>query len=132
MSELKPYQKRMIIEYRQLEHRYYKLRDMLNELECGTLDFKPECPVSMLREQLNTMSKYMDQLEIRSVIEHIDLNSYDPMNDMIEALAKDLCERETMCDGNPHQLDELDAQTQESYREEARMDIEALMKAVNE
>lgn len=130
MSELKPYQKRFIIEYRQLVNRIGKLDAMLERYREGTLDFTPKTPIGLLIDQANRMDEYKLVLEERAKVEGIDLESYDPMADMVEALAADMCERETMCDGDPRQLGELDAQTQESYREEARMDIEAALKAV--
>lgn len=130
MSELKPYQKRFIIEYRQLAERCEKLQNMLDKWNDGTLDFTPACPYELLNMQLEAMNGYKTVLECRAETEGIDLESYDPMSDMVEALAADLCERETMCNDDPHQLGELDAQTQESYQEEARMDIEAALKAV--
>lgn len=132
MKELEPYQKRLIIEYRQLVNRIGKLDAMFDRYREGTLDFTPKTPITLLIDQANRMTDYLLVLEKRAELEGIDLESYDPISDMVEALARDLCERETMCEGDPHQLDEMDAQTQESYREEARMDIKALMKAVNE
>lgn len=75
MTELKPYQQRFIIEYRQLADRCEKLRNMLDRWNAGTLDFTPSCPYELLSRQLDHMNEYRIILEERAKIEGIDLGT---------------------------------------------------------
>ena len=43
--------------------------------DAGALDFKPSCPVDLLRGQAMTMGQYLEDLEIRAEIEKIDLGN---------------------------------------------------------
>ena len=67
------YQVRMANEYRELKERYQKLHRMIVKYEAGTLDFEPDSPIDLLKEQRNAMHVYMTILEIRAEIESVDL-----------------------------------------------------------
>lgn len=67
------YKERFKAEYRQTKIRYDKLHAMLVKADAGTLDFKPSCPLDLLREQKACMGKYLYCLEVRAQIEGIDL-----------------------------------------------------------
>ena len=77
MGEMKPYQKRFVIEYRELDERIRKLGDMLRRWDAGELDFTPSCPYELLSRQLNHMNEYRLILEERAKIEGIDLGTTD-------------------------------------------------------
>lgn len=61
-------------EYKGLKDRYNKLHRMIVKYDAGTLDFKPTCPVELLRQQEIVMSEYMRILEIRAQIEGVVLD----------------------------------------------------------
>lgn len=67
------YKIRMVEEYQELKERYQKLHRMIVKYDAGTLDFKPTCPIDLLREQKATMGKYLNILEIRAEIEDVVL-----------------------------------------------------------
>lgn len=69
----KPYQERMKQEYRQLKIRYERLHKMLVRYDAGTLNFKPTCPIDLLREQASVMGRYLYILETRAEIEGVKL-----------------------------------------------------------
>lgn len=55
------WQTRFRIEYSELKERYNKLHKMLVKYDAGTLEFKPTCPIELLRKQKAAMggiSKY--------------------------------------------------------------------------
>lgn len=58
-------------EYKGLKERYNKLHKMIVKYDAGTLDFKPTCPIDLLRRQKATMGEYLNILEIRGEIENI-------------------------------------------------------------
>lgn len=62
-----------IAEFYQLKIRHDKLSELINKYYEGTLDFKPDCPISILEHQLLTMTDYLRTLEDRAYIEGIDL-----------------------------------------------------------
>lgn len=72
------YKKRFVAEYYQTLIRYEKLRKMLIDLDSGHLSFQPDSPRYVLKEQIETMSKYLYCLEVRAEAEHIDLESFAP------------------------------------------------------
>lgn len=61
-------------EYHDLKNRQAKLHKMLVKFDAGTLDFKPICPVELLRQQEIVMNEYMRILEIRAQIEGVVLD----------------------------------------------------------
>ena len=67
------YKDRFKAEYYQTKYRADRLHNMLDELEAGTLSFKPTCPVVVLQEQERQMRNYLDILVIRAKIEGIEL-----------------------------------------------------------
>lgn len=69
------YKERFIAEYWQTKIRYDKLHQMLVKYDAGKLDFTPSCPVEVLKEQKQYMGMYLNKLEVRAVIEDIDLNT---------------------------------------------------------
>ena len=65
------YKDRFIAEYYQVKIRAEKLECILETWD--NLKFEPNCPKSILREQLATMKKYLQIMESRAVYEEIDL-----------------------------------------------------------
>ena len=73
------YIERFVAEYRQTKIRYDKLKDFCNRIEAA--EIMPEmvekpvhdCPYSLLRDQQRAMGEYLRILEIRAIIEGIDL-----------------------------------------------------------
>lgn len=58
-------------EYKELKDRYNKLHKMIVKYDAGTLDFKPTCPIELLRRQKTAMGEYLNILEIRAEIENV-------------------------------------------------------------
>lgn len=67
------YKQRFVIEYNELTERIGKLENMLTKYANGKLDFEPDCPITLLKEQLKVMTEYQHILKKRSVIEGIDI-----------------------------------------------------------
>ena len=67
------YKKKFCAEYWQTKIRYEKLHRMTIRYEAGTLDFTPDCPLALLKEQKAAMGNYLHALEVRAEIEKIDL-----------------------------------------------------------
>lgn len=67
------WQTRFKSEYSELKERYNKLHKMLVKHDAGTLEFKPTCPIELLRKQKATMGAYLNILEIRAEIEKVTL-----------------------------------------------------------
>lgn len=68
------WQVRFIEEYNELKNRKMKLHKMLVKYDAGTLDFKPTCPVELLKQQEIVMSEYVRILEIRAQMEGVILD----------------------------------------------------------
>ena len=68
------YKVRFVKEYKELKERYGKLHKMIVKAEAGTLDFEPDCPLDLLKQQAKAMGEYLHILEIRAEIERIDIN----------------------------------------------------------
>lgn len=60
-------------EYYELKERFYKLQYMISKYEKGTLEFKPNCPIDLLKSQLRVMYSYLCILQERAKIEDIKL-----------------------------------------------------------
>lgn len=73
MMQSADYKERFKAEYYQTKIRYQKLHKMCVKYEAGTLDFKPTCPINLLREQKAAMGQYLHCLEIRAEIEGVAL-----------------------------------------------------------
>lgn len=69
----KDYKDRFKAEYYQTKIRFDKLYNMIIKLEIGKLDFSPCCPIEILTEQCDVMSKYLHVLKIRAELEGIEL-----------------------------------------------------------
>ena len=68
------YKGRMKAEYKELKDRYDNLHKMLVKHDAGCLEFTLSCPVDLLKEQAATMGKYLYILEMRAIIEGVDLS----------------------------------------------------------
>lgn len=74
------YKERFIAEYWQTKIRYEKLRNFCNKIEVGEMtdnkipEPKHDYPLELLREQQNIMGRYLHILELRAIIEEVDLN----------------------------------------------------------
>ena len=88
------YKERFIAEYLQTKIRYEKLNNFLNKIEAARrvilddyeinskedtlkdtiVEPTHDCPSSLLQEQLMAMKEYLHILEVRAIIEKIDLN----------------------------------------------------------
>lgn len=63
---------RTVEEYWQLRARIERLSKMIDQAENGTLEFKLNCPISLLKEQLKAMNDYAGCIEERFIIEFTD------------------------------------------------------------
>lgn len=72
------YKERFIAEYQQTKIRYEKLKnfcdkiELANEYKVGKMP-KHDCPYELLRKQQASMGAYLHMLELRAIIEKIDL-----------------------------------------------------------
>ena len=85
MMQSADYKERFKAEYQQLKIRYEKLKAFNNKIEAAyrTEGQRPEvkkvempkhdCPYDLLREQQHAMGEYLHVLEVRAVIEGIEL-----------------------------------------------------------
>ena len=67
------YKDRFKAEFIQTAVRVEKLESMIEKYENGTLQFKPTCPVDLLKLQLRYMKDYLTILEARAKIEKIKI-----------------------------------------------------------
>ena len=67
------YKERFINEYAELKDKYIKLHKMLVKYDAGKLEFTPTCPIDMLRKQKSLMGQYLNVLEVRAMIEDVEL-----------------------------------------------------------
>lgn len=73
LMESDDYKDRFRAEYWQTKIRYEKLHKMIVKYDAGTLNIKPDCSISLFREQKSCMGNYLNLLEIRAEIEGIEL-----------------------------------------------------------
>lgn len=73
MMNSEDYKERFKAEYYQTKIRYEKLNTMIVKYEAGTLEFKPTCPLHILKEQERAMRSYLHNLKVRAIMEHIEL-----------------------------------------------------------
>lgn len=73
MMNSSDYKERFKAEYYQTKIRYEKLHRMCIKYEAGTLDFKPNCSLELLKEQKAAMGRYLGCLEVRAEIEGVTL-----------------------------------------------------------
>lgn len=67
------YKERFKAEYHQTKIRYDKLHAMVVKYEADALDFTPSCSLELLKKQKSAMGQYLYSLEVRAVVEGIDL-----------------------------------------------------------
>ena len=67
------YKQRFINEYVELKDKYIKLHKMLVKYDAGKLEFTPTCQIDMLRKQKSLMGQYLNVLEVRAMIEDVEL-----------------------------------------------------------
>lgn len=67
------YKERFIAEYQQLVIRYNGLKKMLDNWDKGELSFVPSCPRRTYNRQIKSMADYIAVLEVRAVMEDINL-----------------------------------------------------------
>lgn len=70
---MEDWKERFKIEYYELRERFSKLDYMIGKYEKGTLEFKPNCPIDLLKRQRSVMWEYLSILEKRARIEEIKL-----------------------------------------------------------
>lgn len=74
------YRVRFVAEYWQTKLRYEKLKNFCDKIEVGQMWNSSvagpdhDCPLYMLREQQSAMGKYLHILELRAILERIDLD----------------------------------------------------------
>lgn len=54
---MEDYKVRFVKEYKELKERYGKLHKMIVKAEAGTLDFVPDCPLDLLKQQAKAMGE---------------------------------------------------------------------------
>lgn len=70
---MEDWKERFKIEYYELHERFSKLDYMIGKYEKGTLEFKPNCPIDLLKRQRSVMWEYLSILKQRARIEEIKL-----------------------------------------------------------
>lgn len=75
MMNSKEYQERFKAEYYQLKIRICGLENMLLAWDNDKLTFEPRCPKSTFILQLRSMQDYKAILEMRAVMENIDIDT---------------------------------------------------------
>ena len=70
---MQPYQRRLRVEYYELNDRIEKLQALLDKRLTGELDFELNCPVTILQQQLAIMIQYRRILLERDTYEHVGL-----------------------------------------------------------
>lgn len=91
------YKERFIAEYWQTKIRYDKLHQMIIKYDAGKLDFTPTCPIEILKEQKQYMGMYLNKLEVRAVIEDIELNTVCNKDNLV---AEKIADKVTNCNLN--------------------------------
>lgn len=71
---MEDYKERYVKEYEELIVRLDKLHTIILKATAGTLPFKLNCPLELLREQERAMSDYACALIRRSHYENVELN----------------------------------------------------------
>lgn len=73
------YKERFVAEYQQTKIRYEKLKVFCNRIEAAAMadvaQPKHDCPLELLRTQQKYMELYLAQLEMRAVIENVELEA---------------------------------------------------------
>ena len=74
---MEAYQERYVNEYEQLCDKYGKLLKILRKIDSDSLEFNLNCPIELLKEQADVMSRYIDVLLRRAKYEGVELTHYD-------------------------------------------------------
>ena len=77
MERADTWQERFRQEYAYVKRNYEGLHRMIVKYEAGTLDFKPNCSLELLKKQAAAMGSYLYVLEMRSEIEGVELPEDD-------------------------------------------------------
>ena len=88
LMQSKDYKERFIAEYWQLKIRYEKLKDFCNKIEASTIIYnlqepQHDVPLYVLRKQQSQMGELLHTLEVRAIIEKIDLQQDIKSNDAV-------------------------------------------------
>lgn len=81
------YKERFYAEYWQTKIRHEKLKNFCNKIEVGRVwnsgldEPEHDCPFEMLRDQQRMMGEYLHILELRAIIEKVDLDMPIVLND---------------------------------------------------
>ena len=67
------YKQRFINEYVELKDRYNTLHKMLIKYDAWKLEFTPTCLIDTVRKQKSLMGQYLNVLEVRAIIEDVEL-----------------------------------------------------------
>lgn len=76
LMESADYDERFKAEYYQTKIRYEKLKDYANKIEVEDITGRKMlhvCPLDMLREQQRYMGQYLHVMELRAIIEGVEL-----------------------------------------------------------
>ena len=73
MMNSEDYKERFKAEYYQVVIRYQKLKSMLDKWDNDQLEFTPTCPRSTYNMQIAAMTDYIAVLEVRAVMEGVEL-----------------------------------------------------------
>ena len=73
LMQSKDFKERFKAEYYQTKIRYEKLHKMVVKYEAGILNFTPNCSLELLKRQAAAMGNYIYCLEMRALIEGIEL-----------------------------------------------------------
>lgn len=73
MEEIKDWKMRLIEEYAYVKERYNKLHSAIIKREAGVLDFDPKESLDIWKRQETAMISYLYILEIRMVINGIEV-----------------------------------------------------------
>ena len=73
LMQSKDFKERFKAEYYQTKIRYEKLHKMVVKYEAGILNFTPNCSLELLKRQAAAMGNYLYCLEMRALIEGIEL-----------------------------------------------------------
>lgn len=83
------YQCRFVQEYNDLVDRYLKLNRFLYNIETKLINTKLDCPIELLKEQLEVMWRYVEIMWERSLHEKIDV-VFVSKNAMAESSEEDI------------------------------------------
>lgn len=74
LMQSEDFKERFKAEYWQTKIRQSKLYEMIKKYEVGKLNFEPKSSLEMLKNQCSAMGEYLYWLEVRAMVEGIDLN----------------------------------------------------------